>query len=621
MKINKFFLGLLGMAAFTFAACSDSDDDYSPATVSGEQVFFPSTVTSQINLSETATSFNIPLKRQVADAASTVNLITEDPSGKFTVPQSVTFEAGSQDTVITVTYDPAQFVYAQLDTVTITIEEAKATPYGLTSYTFIAGIPEPFVSIGKAKYYDGFLMDGGPYEVEILRNKNNPNQYRIMHPYDEAIATEKWPTQGNQSESITLTLLQPGEKLNDTEITKTGLVYFTGTNSGYYNTSNDYNQDIMLYHASEFSKLQAESDWAGSYVSEYQDDGTPGVVLLGAYYYMEGIGGWNYTTQPLVQIIFPGYDPKDYSVEVNYLGKFIDPADHYFANFSINMGPDVESVKYALVEGKDVDAALSGIISGTIESAEITESSSVQVPVEVAGTYTLMAVAYADNEAQNAGYTTIKFEIGASEWQSLGIGLFTDDIYIPRFSDNDGNQMQPVTYEVEIEASSKTPGLYRLVNPYCEPYPYNDPGDWDASQNWNIEVNAVDPEGVYIEAQDAGLDWGKGMLSILSMGYYLMAAKGNSFEDVKAAGYMGTLVDGIITFPVKGLLYAIGDDGYYYGNVNGQTKIVLPSAVPSEARKTTIKQHLNRTGKMYGVKATPKALRLLMISSTDALNK
>ena len=57
-------------------------------------------------------------------------------------------------------------------------------------------------------------------------------------------------------------------------------------------------------------------------------------------------------------------------------------------------------------------------------------------------------------------------------------------------------------------------------------------------------------------------------------------------EVIKANGIeFGTLQDGIITFPVNGLI-VYDDDGDYYGNINGAFRLILPgSAAGTKARK------------------------------------
>ena len=162
-----------------------------------------------------------------------------------------------------------------------------------------------------------------------------------------------------------------------------------------------------------------------------------------------------------------------------------------------------------------------------------------------------------------------------SRWFSLGMAKYTDDFVASLF---DG--VEPVTYEVEIQENADKPGMYRLVNPYGAAYPYNEDGDWDTSKDYYLEINAQDPQGVYIETQELGFDWGYGMFLASSMASQYLV--NYDLETIKGAGYCGTLADGVITFPAKALLVTAAQiDGFYYANVNGAFKVELPSASKS----------------------------------------
>lgn len=164
-----------------------------------------------------------------------------------------------------------------------------------------------------------------------------------------------------------------------------------------------------------------------------------------------------------------------------------------------------------------------------------------------------------------------------ASWESLGIGLYTDDIVGPLFG------ASPISYEVEVLAKPSQPGLYRIVYPYGEVFPYNDPGDYDTSKSYDLEINAMDPTAVYIELQDLGVDWGYGMMSVVSNAARYIAS-GYSIEVIKANGIeFGTLEDGVITFPVKDLI-AYDADGGYYANNNGAFELVLPEAYATMAK-------------------------------------
>lgn len=158
-------------------------------------------------------------------------------------------------------------------------------------------------------------------------------------------------------------------------------------------------------------------------------------------------------------------------------------------------------------------------------------------------------------------------------WVSLGMATYTDDFMTTFFN------VDNVTYEVEIQENQNVPGFYRLVNPYGEAYPYNDPGDWDESQDYYMEIHAEDPDAVWIPVAEMGFDWSYGEFSMGSVaGLYL--SNGNTLDQLKAAGgILGSLQNGIITFPAKQLLISMADyndGGLYYANNASAFKIVLP---------------------------------------------
>ena len=180
-------------------------------------------------------------------------------------------------------------------------------------------------------------------------------------------------------------------------------------------------------------------------------------------------------------------------------------------------------------------------------------------------------------------------------WKSLGLAQYTDDFIASLFTD-----VEPVTYNVEIQENVETPGLYRLVNPYGAAFPYNQEGDWNTSSDFYLEINAIDPQGVYIETQALGFDWGYGEFLASSQTAQLLA--NYDLETIKAAGgYCGTLVDGVITFPAKALLVSAESlDGWYYANSNSAFKVVLPSASKSSKSVKAITNRVKADKKNIG---------------------
>ena len=163
-------------------------------------------------------------------------------------------------------------------------------------------------------------------------------------------------------------------------------------------------------------------------------------------------------------------------------------------------------------------------------------------------------------------------------WLPAGKALYTDDLVTCFF-----NLPHLVTYEVEVEKAEGNPAVIRLVDPYGAAYPYNAPGDYDTSKKHYMTFNMEDPEAVYFERHYSGMDWGYGEFIFLSMaGYYL--EKGNPLEAIKAAGYCGTLVDNVVTFPAGAVLVGMAgynNGGLYQGN-NGSFKLDLSTADLSE---------------------------------------
>lgn len=165
-------------------------------------------------------------------------------------------------------------------------------------------------------------------------------------------------------------------------------------------------------------------------------------------------------------------------------------------------------------------------------------------------------------------------------WKSIGKALYTDDLVTSIFN------AENVTYEVEVEQDMLNPNMIRLVDPYGAAYPHNSPGDYDTKKDYYITFNCEDPEGVYIDGWcEMGMDWGYGMFSMTSYAYYLMA-KGYSFDEVKAAGYMGTLDENLcITFPVNGLVIQMAYWGMTYANKNGAFKLDLSTTTFAKTKQ------------------------------------
>jgi hypothetical protein len=589
-NIYSLFLAVIALAAFT--ACSDSDNDYQWASVPGNaQVYFNNGLPSKQNISNKKNSFTVPVNRVKTADAITVSVSIASDDNFFTAPSSVSFNAGEATTNLTISYDGSALEYDDYKSITVSIsDESYTTPYGASSYTFKAGAPSPFKSIGKGTMVEDYLW-GFSTPVEILQNEENPYIYRVQNGYALKVPQEGDPA----GDYIEIRLLHPGETLKEVSVTMEDLVYFSPTSTGYYLA--DYESTIYLYHPSEFTSMREESNWTFSHVLAYKEDGTPGQIQLAPRYHLvpDGRGYAANKYDDVCVITFPGFVPKDYSADIAANGIFTDFAGNVYANAIAEFGADATNVKAIVVSADaDPDAVADALASGDIEGIDIaTNTSTIYVPIEegLSGKLMIVLVVFDETNAIKGVYSSpFEYYGGSSNpWQSIGIGLYTEDFISSVYG------APSVQYEVEIEENIEHPGLYRMVNPYDGKYPYNEEGDWDAAGTYNIEVNAEDPEGVYINQQATGINWGDGPISIVSMGGYYLGSGSASFEELKEEGSLGTLKDGIITLPVFELdlgdgnilyyqgLTILGSSGYY-GCQNGAFELVLPEGVTDGAR-------------------------------------
>lgn len=302
------------------------------------------------------------------------------------------------------------------------------------------------------------------------------------------------------------------------------------------------------------------------------------------------------------------------TVGVEDTPKRYESAGHNVYNslgYYVSVGEDATDVKVGLYTTATVDKfGMDAVLSDLRYEDEKTNSSvsadildemkavggfySLMTSLKDNTSYTLVVWATNGNKAtfEAVEYTTAKYP---EVWKSLGTGLYTDDLIAP------GYGAPNVSYKVTIEESEETPGKYRLVNPYGEAFPYNEPGDWDDSQDYPLVIYASNPERVYFGLQSTGCDWGDGEMSVLSMAWYYMS-NGQTADEVAEAGLFGTLKDGVITFPVKALGLVLGGT-IYYGNPNGAFKVVLPSAyteTDEEATTASVSSSIKGTGVKSG---------------------
>ena len=664
----------------------------------------------------------------------TVPVLLSSSVGDIFYLSPIEFVDGQAETTFTLSYPNAEV--GTTYTASIKIEDplyASNSPDVLTTLDISVLKEERWYPLGKARFFDNWCgwYIGLPVvtETEILQNELNPNKFRIMDPYGPFWALNSYTPKDAPAEYFEIRVLKEGEilwpgKESETKITLSNLIMYDPICTGYYDNTNGGTHHY--YHPCNFSSTEAESAWTYNCVLGYQDNGLPTAFQIAPFPYMPGVGGWNYSTEPLVTIIFPGVFDYSLSVETDYCLDGVIP-------LSFELGIDIETVKYVVAAGElglsAVKELLAGIKDGTAENVEtisgdqiildernFVKYAKVGLTCPASGKYTLVAVGFdaggtaqadqsvvldyaaATDDSHAVDYTvevtdtparfaekygkhnsfsfliyggteltdlkvgvyatayvdvygldaivadlrtetsvskealalanslvgyndlmtgltprtsytlvvwatngifarviteTYKTEPNPEVFKSLGMATYTDDIVSTLFG------APTVTYQVEIQESVDNPGKYRLVNPYGEIYPYNEPGDWDADNTYYLTIDATDPDYVNLVESDLGIDWGYGPMTALSFADYFIATGWATKEELKADGYYGKLVDGVITFNVKTLGLAMGSD-LYYANQLGEFKVVLPSAstdTPAEegTETTAVKKSANLT--------------------------
>ncbi len=166
-----------------------------------------------------------------------------------------------------------------------------------------------------------------------------------------------------------------------------------------------------------------------------------------------------------------------------------------------------------------------------------------------------------------ANPTFISYTVTIERYDLLGMARYREDILTALFD------IPNLEWECEVYTKETTPGIYYLKNLYTSTCPFHDPGDF-VEEDVYFTVDASDPGKVYIPAQPLGWDWGYGMAWAGSL------CKEAGFNT--ADGMYGTIKDGVIEFPVQGLLFGMenyNDFGFYYANPKGLARIILPGAI------------------------------------------
>ncbi len=517
MKFLKYSLIAAIALSGCMAACSD-DDDYAVGE-SKQGVFFPAGNPDELTLSAKAPSFEITVARTDASAEQTFTLTNNFAANTFTMPATVTFATGEEEKDVTVSYDP-DLAPGDYNIVIGFAEGQEVANVGFSTVeiTAVMPVPVPWKQLGECTFTDPFVTAGaygdeltGPlkYKVEIEESGETPGLYRLVAPYGTAFANAFKEAFGEEldadmydsanegyltihAENPKYTYIMPqyiGVTMSSVDGAMIGM-----NEAGYYIAGGNSFDAVVAQAASSFAVFK------DGILKLPAKNGLLSFVNAEGPYYANMDGA-------IKMIVMPGVSAGDYSASINYLGQFVNPTTgESSAMATFEFGKDVVSAKAALSTTGDANSLAAAIIGGTaanIVDVNMAAGAQNSFPVVMGGTQTLVVVTYDDGgEAQETVSTTFDMNLFNDDaaWTSLGTGLLADGWITGVFFVDD-----PLTaaWEVEVQESKTTPGIYRLIKPWntatCPILSYN-----QSKSQADLYIDATDPEFIRIMPQASG---------------------------------------------------------------------------------------------------------------------
>lgn len=490
--MNKIFKSayvvLAGVLALMAASCTDDYTYDAPTPETGQQVYFSSETQTQWEVSDTETSFNIPIYRANTSGATTVNLTFTASTGNiYTVPSSVTFADGDSVAQITVTYDNSKLVAGTYTGGTIAIaDSALTTLYGASTYTFTAGVTawEDMTSddgtTTKGYFQDDLvscvygLDTPDAWTVTIQKNVKTEGLYRVVQPYASGYFKNYFAATSDENGNDLII-----------DATDPDYVYFTTFDAGLTLNSSDgalsfvsyvkYLMDNKGYTLAQIK--QGLPQLFGTLKDGVISFSEPNSLLVALNGKVAGETNLNGTTK----IALPGYTIKDYSATATYNGRFIDTDENYYANVTITLGDDVAKAKYYLASSSEDASALADSIAdgNTFDGVvEITASGSEQISYTKSGTYTLIIVTY-DSDGNVQGTYAYELSLTGNDavkevFEDVALGTLTigtKSIGSAFFKEDPGTVFKNFSVESVLSQSTSDATHFKLTPFINEGYP------------------------------------------------------------------------------------------------------------------------------------------------------
>lgn len=538
MNLNK-YISFGAVALLTVAGLGSCDSKNDPAYIPAgsvsdtQRVFFASNSYTKI-VSADENSFEVLLYRPdltnldetgngaALMPAQTVTLSsTCSESGvlgsMINVPSEISFEAGSPNAVIKVSFDPSKMEGNHYYPVVLTIGDEFANEYSISQTTlrinkeeytdwapFVVG-EETEVRNGEGNYTFSTYYTGTEDPVRVLSRSVPTNPDDIQFQF-------QWLTD-NEDPTSWETFM--------TAYTKDG-GNIVRVDPQVFAFNPTYNEDVYVADTYTYT---GNDQYKG--LSTF--DPESGLFKLNLYFYISK-GGWG-PGDEFLQL--RGYkDTNVYELTVKPQGQMeVGGKDFEMVNFSFTEA--VSYVDYTVVSGELEEEEVNAVIEKMVDPDQseytistIEKSQNVALTFPSSGEYTVVAVGYnvavdGTIEAKCSAYASFSFETfnPYANWTEMTSGALYVDNLIPTLV---GGQLPPDNLTVRVDKSDEYKGLYRITNPYADSEYVAMIGAGLESFG-SIEFGMLSDGRIYFPKSGTGILDGADEVTIASYSYFEMA--------------------------------------------------------------------------------------------------
>lgn len=478
-KFNIMSLLLAVVGVLTFASCQHEYADWTPGEKDNNLgVYFSNT--DDFAVATTDKSVSIEVKRTVVDEAVQVSLrgevVPKEFGNLFTIPESVSFAAGSDTSAIKIEFDGSALEFGVEYGIKLKLDAEQASSYAVSENTFYVMIPEPWTSIGKGIYFDDLLcgvfadtaafLGLGTY-VEFEQSDLDSNRIRVVNPFAPATLGSMWGavpdwmyfTAGDANTYLEFDITDPANvKMSGVELMNDdGTVGAVAAPLYIQMDANSVMYDLhLLVPTSNPIVLQ---DGIISFPTSGVELAAFSEGQYAGYFYQANASGY-------LQYYLPGVEFANYGIMATYEGIYVSPDSSVVnAIFTFVLGADVASYKFAFVPGdvtEDASAVIDAIVAGSEDLTIYSfEADTTRCEVELTkGVYTLVAVPYSEEgEARTSDAYALNFYFnGAAEMPEVNVDVEvnTPAYYAEEDKKAEVEQQRPACFNVacKVEADA-----------------------------------------------------------------------------------------------------------------------------------------------------------------------